>query len=142
MNSRAGVEAATQAANQVFAELERIGGAVGAAVTGEPHIRMLWLSPFSVSVAWQNIYNNTSRSSVLYVKEWEGRPDIGGRFHGEKEELSERRFTFDQPSPGDAVWKDTRSGQMFGSQQLADNSVKLLLQRVRERIHSEGNQGG
>jgi hypothetical protein len=136
LQSEAGVEASDRAANRVFAKFEQIAGSVGGTLTGEPDVRLLWLRPFSVTISWRRPYTNTLRDAVLYVKEWVGRPDIGGRFSGEKKELSERTFSFDPPSVRDIAWRDRKSDQLFSPEQLAEFAVKLALNRIRKQIGS------
>ena len=78
-------------------------------------------------------WSNTLDGSELCVKEWHGRPDVGGRFYGEKQELEMHLFDFDHPVPGDALWRDRTTGRLFSSRQLADWAARALLQRVRPR---------
>lgn len=134
LQSEEGVQAATLAANDALSELKRIGEKIGAAVTEESNVVLLWRDGFSVTAGWQLVYFNTLNESALHIVEWEGRPDVGGRFFGKKREVVQHRFTFDRPSPGDAVWVDGRSKQMFGSKQLAEHAGKLLLRRVLGKI--------
>jgi hypothetical protein len=136
LGSSEGVKAATKSAHVMIAKLREVGGTIGAAVTGEQEIINLYREEFSVSASWQNPYINTLNDSALHVKEWAGRPDIGGRFihHTEPEELRHWRFAFDRPTADDLGWREPESRRMFSPDQLADFAAKLLLTRVREAI--------
>jgi hypothetical protein len=140
LGSNEGVKAASESAKATLAKLHEIGGTIGAAVTGEQDIINLYREGFSVSASWQNPYINTLNDSALHVKEWTGRPDIGGRFihHTEPRELRHWRFTFDRPTADDLGWREPESQRMFSPDQLADFAAKLLLTRVRKAIGKAG----
>jgi hypothetical protein len=136
LGSSEGVKAATESAHATIAKLREIGAAIGAAVTGEQEVINLYREGFSVSASWQNPYINTLNDSALHVKEWVGRPDIGGRFihHTEPQELSHWRYTFDRPTADDVGWREPKSQRIYSPDQLADFAAKLLLTRVRGAI--------
>jgi hypothetical protein len=138
LRSEDGVKAAKIAANDVIAGLRQIGASIGAAVTDEQDAVLLWHDGFSVSASWRCPYINTLNESAFYVKEWKGRPNIGGWFVNfeEPEELTLRTFSFDRPSRDDAGWVDGDSKRMFSSKQLADFTARLLVSRVRDKIRA------
>lgn len=127
-----GVKEANITASTLFDEFERLAPGVDAAATRtDTREFMLYRDGHAVTISWAVRWSNTLNDSELCVKEWHGRPNVGGRFFGEKQELEMHLFDFDQPAPGEAAWRDRKSGQLFSSRQLAEWAAKLLLRRVR-----------
>jgi hypothetical protein len=142
LRSAEGVKVATQLALEVIAKLYAMGADIGAAATAERgEVVNLYRQGFSVSASWQCPYIDSLRNSALHVVEWNGRPDIGGRFYRESppEELAHWRFTFDRPTPEDYVWVDASTGRRVSSASLPDFAARLLLNRVRE-AHKESSR--
>jgi hypothetical protein len=141
LGSEEGVRAADSSALAVLEEAATLGPGIGAEVTRERAQVLLWRPPFSVGIGWRYNYRNSLDGSILWVSEWRGRPDVGGRFFGEnKTQLTKHSFDFDQPAPGDSAWRSRETGRLFSPQQLADWAATLLLHRVRRK--SEGGRNG
>ena len=126
-----GLEESYRTAGALLNELEQLGPAIEAHVTRSEWTAMLFRNGHAVTVSWQVQWANTLDDSELCVTVWRGRPNVGGRFAGEKEELEVVRLDFDQPTTGQVAWRRRETGQLFSSTQLADWTARRLLARVR-----------
>jgi hypothetical protein len=134
LHSEAGVQVADRSVASLNLALEELGATIGASVARADGARMLYLDRHSVVVGWRRDFVNTLSNSGLSVEEWQGRPNIGGTYHEPKDQLAIHHFQFDQPTPGDSVWRHAYTGQLYSTTALADWIVTRLLERVRSAL--------
>lgn len=130
LHSDEGLQSANRSADALFKAFERIGLGIHGSVSRGHWQILLFHDGFAVSIGWAVSSFGDLRDSELCVKEWKGRPNIGGLFAGGSKELATHLFDFDQPHPGDTGWRNRNTRQVFSSDQLAEWAGKLLIHRI------------
>jgi hypothetical protein len=134
LNSDRGVREAQLAADRVLDELDRLAPLTGLARVRVPNsLVSLFRSGFCVLAEWSAAYINTLDDSAFIVREWRGRPNVGGHTYDNlrtPQELATHRFHFDVVDDATG-WRSATAGRTFTSEKLAEWCVKLLLERIR-----------
>ena len=96
----------------------------------------------TLQLLWQSRYSNTVEDAKFFIKIWQGLiPPPKGRYlppiH-EPTEIGSREFKFDIIRSDKKGWRElSGKKRFFTSIQLAEESIKVLLENIQKEINKE-----
>lgn len=145
LKSESGVGAAQEEVNKLFLEVQKVWDTVAqetdwAFEKHQPKTKeslILFSSGITLAFGWGLRWSNTLKDSQLCVRTWLGKQHFPNTFYFPSDKpavLDEFSFSFDTPDTTKFGWRESESsGRFLTSKQLAELSVKLLVDTIHRQ---------